>query len=165
MSKLGLKILILVATLVAVLFFTLLIIGVGPVRHRGPWRISPVDMAHWFGWASGVLLGVSAAYSALKRGFPGRIRLWLAVHCIPGLLSLAMAGVHLINKILFARPGHLLSFFTFGLMIVIVLGGILGRYVKRPRVIREYWRTLHIPLTAIFYFMLSLHVLTKTGVL
>ncbi|MBO3754172.1 MAG: hypothetical protein FGF53_04755 [Candidatus Brockarchaeota archaeon] len=165
MGKIGLKILILVATLVAILFFTLLIIGVGPVRHRGPWRVFPVDVAHWFGWASGVMLGVSATYSALKRGFPGRIRLWLAVHCIPGLLSLALAGVHLINKIWFARPGYLLSFFTFGIMTVIVLGGILGRYVKKPRVIREYWKTLHIPLTAIFYLMLSIHVLTKTGVL
>lgn len=98
------------ATLVVIFFFTLLIIGVDPIRHRGPWRVFPVDMAHWFEWASGVLLGVSAAYSALKRGFPGRIRLWLTAHCIPGLLSLAMARVHLVNKIRFARPGHLLSF-------------------------------------------------------
>lgn len=50
-------------------------------------------------------------------------------------------------------------------MAVIVLGGILGRYVKKPRLVREYWKTLHIPLTAIFYFTLSMHVLTKTGVL
>jgi len=165
MSKLGLRILILVATLLVVLLFTLLVIGVGPVRHRGPWRIFPVDVAHWFGWAGGVLLAVSATYSALKRGFPGKTRLWLTFHCIPGLLSLAMAGIHLANKIWFARPGNLLSFFTFGLMIIIVFGGILGRYVKRPRVVREYWRTLHIPLAAVFYFTLSIHVLTKTGLL
>ncbi len=106
---------------------------------------------------------LSNIFSAQKR-LPGKNKA-VAVHCIPGLLSLALAGVHLINKIWFARLGHLLSFFTFGLMFVIVLGGILGRYVKKPRVIREYWKTLHIPLTAIFYLMLGIHVLTKTGVL
>lgn len=48
-----------------------------------------------------------------------------------------MTSIHLVNNIGFARPGHLLSF-TFGLMTVIVAGGILGRYVKRPRIIGEY---------------------------
>jgi len=122
-------------------------------------------VAYWFGWAGGILFAVSATYSALKRGFPGKVRLWLAIHCIPGVLSLAMTSIHLVNKIWVARLGHLLSFFTFGVMVVIVLGGVLGRYVSKPKVVREYWKTLHIPLTAIFYFTLSIHMPTKTGIL
>jgi len=157
--------LIFVLTLFTILLFALLLIGTGPVRHQGPWRLFPVEAAHWFGWAGGILLAVSATYSALKRGFPGKVRLWLAIHCVPGVLSLAMTSIHLVNKIWVARPGYLLSFFTFGVMVVIVAGGVLGRYVRRPKVVREYWKTLHIPLTVVFYFTLSIHVLTKTGIL
>ncbi|MGQ9596121.1 MAG: hypothetical protein ACUVQY_10970 [Thermoproteota archaeon] len=165
MNKRSVETLILVLTIFTILLAALLIVGTGPVRHRGPWMLFPVDVAHWFGWAGGVLLAISAAYSALKRGFPGKIKLWLTIHCIPGIISLAMTSIHLVNKIWFARPGHLLSFFTFGLMTVIVAGGILGRYVKGPRIIGEYWRTLHIPLTTVFCLTLSIHVLTKTGIL
>lgn len=111
------------------------------------------------------MLAVSAAYSALKRGFPSRVRLWLTIHCIPGIVSLLLASIHLANRLFFARPEHLLSFFTFGLMVVIVVGGIMERYVSRSRVIREYWRTLHVPLTVIFYLTLSIHVLVKMGML
>ena len=152
-----------ILTIVIILLFTLLLVGTGPVRHHGPWRLLPVDMAHWFGWTGGILLAVSASYSALKRGFPRKIKLWLTVHCIPGVLSLLMTGIHLANRIFFARPAHFLSFFTFGLMIVIVLGGILGRYVNKPSIVKNYWKTLHIPLTIIFYLMLSIHILIKTG--
>jgi len=159
------RLVVFILTIVIVLFLTLLIIGTGPVRHRGPWRLFPVDVAHWFGWAGGIMLGVSAAYSALKRGFPNKIRLWLTLHCIPGIISLLLTSIHLANRVFFARPEHFLSFFTFGLMIIIVVGGILGRYVNRPRVIRDYWKTLHIPLTVMFYLMLSIHVLVKMGLI
>lgn len=158
------KAVILVLTIIVILLVTLLLVGTGPVRHRGPWRLFPVDVAHWFGWAGGILLAVSAVYSALKRGFPKKIKLWLTVHCIPGILSLLMTGIHLANKVFFAKPEHILSFFTFGLMVVIVVGGILGRYVNRPKMIRDYWKTLHIPLTGIFYLTLSIHVLAKIGI-
>jgi hypothetical protein len=157
--------LVLVLTLFGLLIFTSLLIGTGPVRHRGPWRVFPRDTAHWFGWVGAVLLGVSASYSALKRGFPRSIKLWLTVHCIPGILSLVVTGVHLINRVGAARPGRFLSFFTFGLMVIIVIGGIGGRYVKKIRIVRDYWRTLHIPLTAIFYVTLGIHILLKTGLL
>jgi hypothetical protein len=49
-------------------------------------------------------------------------------------------------------------------MVVIVVGGILGRYV-RVRVVKEYWRTLHIPLTMIFYFVLVFYALEKVNFL
>ncbi|MBO3803648.1 MAG: hypothetical protein JTT11_07255 [Candidatus Brockarchaeota archaeon] len=155
---------VLALVLASLLALTALLIGTGPVRHRGPWRIFPRDVAHWFGWAGAVLLGASASYSALKRGFPGNVKSWLAVHCIPGILSLLVTGIHLANRVAYARPQHFLSFFTFVLMATIVVSGIVGRYVK-TKFLRGYWRTLHIPLTAIFYLTLGIHVLEKVGIL
>jgi len=165
MEKRKNSILVLVLTLLGLLIFTSLLIGTGPMRHRGPWRVFPKDTAHWFGWMGAVFLGISALYSALKRGFPGSVKLWLTVHCIPGILSLLMTGVHLINRVGAARPSHFLSFFTFVLMAIIVLGGIGGRYARKIKIVRDYWRTLHIPLTAIFYITLGIHILIKTGIL
>lgn len=158
-------ILVLILTLLGLLLLTSLLIGTGPMRHRGPWRVFPKDTAHWFGWIGAVFLGISAFYSALKRGFPRSIKLWLTAHCVPGIISLLITGVHLINRLGAARPSHFLSFFTFGLMVIMVLGGIGGRYAKRIKVVRDYWRILHIPLTAVFYVTLGIHVLIKTGIL
>lgn len=110
-------------------------------------------------------MGISASYSALKRGFPRSTKLWLTIHCVPGILSLLITGIHLINRVGAARPSHFLSFFTFGLMAIIVLGGIGGRYAREIKVVRDYWRTLHIPLTALFYTTLGIHILIKTGIL
>lgn len=110
------------------------------------------------------MLATSASYSALKRGFPRSLKRWLGVHCVMGTLSIILVALHLINKIERMRPGYFISFFTFILMVVIVVGGILGRYV-RVRVVREYWRTLHIPLTILFYFVLAFHILEKMNFL
>lgn len=63
------------------------------------------------------------------------------------------------------KAGALLSFFTFGLMMIIVFGGIGGRYARKVKMVRDYWRSLHIPLTAIFYVTLGIHILLKTGLL
>jgi len=49
-------------------------------------------------------------------------------------------------------------------MIMIVLGGIAGRYVRRG-ILKDYWRTLQIPLTVRFYFTLAFHILEKTEAL
>ena len=155
--------LVLLGTVVVLLVVTSLLIVTGQGGSRGPWRLFPQDTAHWYGWVGAVLLGVSATYSALKRGFPENIRLWLFIHCIPGILSLLITGVHLLNRLFRARPGHFLSFFTFGLMAVIVVGGIAGRYRVRIPFIGEYWRQLHLPLTALFYVTLTLHLLEKMG--
>jgi hypothetical protein len=161
----GAPILVLALTLLGLLIVTSLLIGTGPLRHRDPWGILPEDTAHWFGWAGGAFLGVSASYSALKRGFPRSIKLWLAVHCVTGIISLIITGVHLINWIGSARPSQFLSFFNFGLMAIIVVGGIGGRYATKIRVVRDYWRILHIPLTALLCTTLTVHILIKTGIL
>ncbi|MEM2466261.1 MAG: hypothetical protein QXZ47_03065 [Candidatus Bathyarchaeia archaeon] len=49
-------------------------------------------------------------------------------------------------------------------MAVIVISGILGRYVK-VKIIKDYWKTLHISLTVIFYFTLAFHILEKMNLL
>jgi len=100
-----------------------------------------------------------------QEGIPKKHQTVVDLSCIPGILSLVVTGVHLINRVGAARPGRFLSFFTFGLMVIIVIGGIGGRYVKKIRIVRDYWRTLHIPLTAIFYVTLGIHILLKTGLL
>ncbi|MEM3550664.1 MAG: hypothetical protein QW222_01455 [Candidatus Bathyarchaeia archaeon] len=133
-------------------------------QQRGSYRIFPRDIAHWFGWAGFIVFAVSAFYSALKRGFPGSIKTWLVIHCIAGTLSIALVAFHIINKIQVLRPGYFISFFAFLLMVVIVITGILGRYIK-AKIIKDYWRTLHIPLTILFYFTLAVHILEKMNLL
>lgn len=132
--------------------------------ERGDYRIFPKDLAHWLGWVGLLVLAVSAFYSALKRGFPRSLKLWPGVHCVMGTVSIVFVAFHLINKVERMRPSYFFSFLAFFLMVVIVTGGILGRYV-RVRVVKEYWRTLHIPLTIIFYFVLAFHILEKMNIL
>ncbi|MEM2083040.1 MAG: hypothetical protein QW303_03610 [Nitrososphaerota archaeon] len=153
-----------IAILVILLVTSLIVFSIQPGRYRGPpYRFFPRDIAHSFGWIGAILLIISATYSALKRGFPKSIKLWLSIHCIPGILSLIFAGIHILNKLERIKPGYFLSFFTFILMVVIVVGGILGRYTK-IKVIKDYWRIFHIPLTIIFYITLLLHILEKIGI-
>lgn len=153
-----------IVILVILLVTSLIVFSTQPGRYRGPpYRFFPRDIAHSFGWISAVLLIISATYSALKRGFPKSIKLWLSIHCIPGILSLIFAGIHMLNKLERIKPCYFLSFFTFILMAVIVIGGILGRYTK-IKVIKDYWRIFHIPLTIIFYITLLLHILEKIGI-
>ncbi|MEM3403128.1 MAG: hypothetical protein QXJ17_01045 [Nitrososphaeria archaeon] len=162
------KNLIWIITCLSILLLTALItFNIGPEARRqqkGPYRIFPKDLAHWLGWAGFLALAASASYSAMKRGFPKSVKTWLLVHCIIGTISLILVFFHLINKVQDPRPGYFISFFTFLLMAVIVVGGMLGRYVK-ARPIRDYWRTLHIPLTIIFYFTLAFHILEKMNLL
>lgn len=133
-------------------------------QQRGQYRIFPRDTAHWFGWAGFLIFAVSAFYSALKRGFPRSIKIWLLIHCVTGTLSIVLVAFHIVNKIQSPRPGYFISLFAFLLMTVIIISGISGRYVK-ARFIKDYWRTLHIPLTIIFYVTLALHILEKMNLL
>jgi len=155
------------AILLSVLLFTVFVYHVCAIqegRGEGAWRLFPRDTAHWLGWIGFALLAVSAAYSGLKRGFPNNIKLWLTIHCIPGILSLLFTGIHVVNKVFHLRPGMILSFLAFVIMAVIVIGGVVGRYLKTT-ILSKYWRTLHIPLTAVFYVLLAVHLLVKTDML
>jgi len=133
-------------------------------RQRGAYRIFPRDTAHLFGWMGLLIFAASVLYSALKRGFPKNVKTWIFVHCIMGILSIIFVVFHIINKIQALNPGHFISFFAFLLMVVIVISGILGRYAK-VKFIKYYWKTLHIPLTIIFYFTLAFHILEKMSFL
>jgi hypothetical protein len=157
----------LIISILSLLLLTAIItFNVGPARRQqmGPYRVFPRDTAHWFGWAGFLVFAGSASYSALKRGFPRNIKTWLLIHCVTGTLSLIVVAFHIINKIQAPRPGYFISFFAFFLMAVIVIGGIAGRYVK-AKIIKDYWRTLHTPLTIIFCFTLAFHILEKMGIL
>ncbi|MBS7619383.1 hypothetical protein KEJ21_01895 [Candidatus Bathyarchaeota archaeon] len=149
------------------LFTAFIVFNVGPEarrQQRGSYRIFPRDLAHWFGWAGLMVFAVSTFYSALKRGFPRNIKTWLLAHCVMGTLSLGLVAFHIINKIQVLMPGYFISFFTFLLMAVIVITGILGRYLK-TKIIKDYWRMLHVPLTMLFYFTLAVHILEKMNLL
>jgi hypothetical protein len=163
MSKDEYAFLVLFGTVMVLLVATSLLVGVGPRASSRNLAALPRDTAHWYGWVGAVILGISATYSALKRFSPRNVRLWLFVHCITGILSLLVTGMHLLNRFGRARPGQFLSFFMFGLMVVIVVVGIVGRYRVRVPIFGEYWRQLHLPLTALFYVLLALHLLQKMG--
>lgn len=157
---------LIIAILSLLLLTAIITFNFGParLRQRGPYRVFPKDLAHWFGWIGFLVFAGSASYSALKRGFPQNIKTWLLFHCVMGTLSLIFVAFHIINKIQAPRPGYFISFFAFFLMAVIVLGGIAGRYVK-AKIVKDYWRTLHIPLTIIFCFTLAFHILEKMSIL
>ncbi|MEM0095568.1 MAG: hypothetical protein QW660_02900 [Candidatus Bathyarchaeia archaeon] len=158
---------LMIAILSLLLIAALVTFNVGPEarrQQRGSYRIFPRDAAHWFGWAGFAIFAVSAFYSALKRGFPGSIKKWLLIHCITGALSIVLVVFHIINKIQTPRQGYFISFFAFLLMAVIVISGILGRYVK-AKIIKDYWKALHTPLTIVFYFTLAFHILEKINLL
>jgi hypothetical protein len=161
MSKDSRAFLVLLGTIMFLLVATYLVIGSGSAGFRGSGRFFSRSTVHWYGWVGLVLLGVSATYSVLKRVFPRKIKVWLYVHCIFGVLSIALIGVHLSGRLFAARPSHFLSYFLFGLMFVIVVWGITGRYRLKVPFLREYWRYLHINLTVLFYAVLVLHVLEK----
>ncbi len=55
-----------------------------------------------------------------------------------------------------------MSYFAYFLLIVLVMGGFTGSYVK-THVLEDYWRTLHTPLAIIFYLSFVLHLLQKFG--
>ncbi|MEM1990620.1 MAG: hypothetical protein QW782_08325 [Candidatus Bathyarchaeia archaeon] len=166
-KRLSKTLFLMISILSLLLVAALITFNIGPEarrQQRGPYRIFPRDTAHWFGWVGLFIFAASASYSALKRGFPKSIKTWLLVHCITGALSMVLVTFHIINKIQAPRPGYFISFFAFLLMAVIVVSGMLGRYVK-IKFIKDYWRTLHIPLTIIFYFTLAFHILEKINLL
>ncbi|MEM2448192.1 MAG: hypothetical protein QXM89_04760 [Candidatus Bathyarchaeia archaeon] len=159
--------LLIVCILSLMLLAALITFNIGPEarrRQRGTYRLFPRDTAHLFGWAGFLIFAASASYSALKRGFPKNIKEWLLFHCATGILSIILVAFHIINKIQAPKPGYFLSFFALLLMTVIVVTGILGRYVK-VKIIKDYWRILHVPLTLIFYFTLAFHILEKMNFL
>ncbi|MEM4406613.1 MAG: hypothetical protein QXT73_04515 [Candidatus Methanomethylicaceae archaeon] len=161
------KALFLMVFVLSLLLLTAVIaFNVGPeARHQQKgYVVFPKDTAHWFGWLGFLIFAASTSYSALKRGFPESIKTWLSVHCITGTASIVLVALHILNKIQSPRPGYFLSFFALILMIVIVVSGILGRYLK-AKIIKDYWRTLHIPLTILFYFTLAFHILEKMNLL
>jgi hypothetical protein len=161
MSKGSRAFLVFFVTVVVLLVATRLFVESGIVRPSGIIRLFSRTTVHWYGWVGLVLLVISRSYSGLKMLFPRNIRVWLYVHCIFGLLSLLVIGVHLFGRVASVRPSHFWSFFTYSLMLVIVIGGIVGRFGVRVPFLWESWRRLHIYLTVLFIVTLAMHILEK----
>ena len=159
------KIAALVITLGALLLFVSVFLQTGPARHRGPWRLYPKDFAHVFGWMGTATMAASSAYPLLKRGFKKEIRRLLDMHCVLGIASLFPVVVHLYQRLFLIRAVHLVSFFTFGLMVVIVASGVMLRYRSGNRFIKAYSKTVHVPLSITFYITLAYHVMQKLAII
>lgn len=133
-------------------------------RWRGHRDTTLRDSVHQLGWISLSLLVASNFYSLFKRTSPKNIKTWLIIHCILGIASLAFACLHVISGLWPIKPRDFLSIFAFSLMIVVVVSGVLGRFV-RISFARSYWRVLHVPLTILLYLVLAIHVLDKLALL
>ena len=152
-------------TVGALLLFFSILIQTGPARHQGPWRLYPKDLAHSLGWMGTVTMAASSSYPFLKRKIKKRMRLSLDVHCLLGAASLPPIVVHLYHRIFLIRSVHMVSFFTFGLMVVIVASGIMLRSRSGNRLVRAYSKVFHVPLSIAFYITLGYHVMQKLAVI
>lgn len=121
-------------------------------------------VAHQFGWISFLLLIASTSYSLFKRISPKNIRIWLLMHCILGVTSIIFAWLHVIIGLWPIRPRDFLSLFALLLMTAIVASGLLGEFVK-VKLVKSYWRDVHVPLTILLYLVLTVHILEKLALL
>jgi len=133
-------------------------------RWRGRRDDTLKGYAHQLGWISVSLFVASNLYSLLKRVSPKDVKIWLPIHCVLGIASLIFVCLHVIGGLWPIRPGDFLSLFTFFLMIVVVISGVLGKFVK-TRFVKNYWRVLHVPLTMLLYLVLAVHILDKLALL
>jgi len=160
------RILVLILVILFMLMLTFILTNVGKtageeVSHT---YFAP-EVAHELGGIAILLLGVSATYSILKEFSPKKTRLWLGLHCASGILASVFVSLHLANSVRGGmRPSYFVSFFALFLMIVLVIGGFAGSYMK-IRVLEGYWRILHTPLAILFYLMFAIHLLQKFGII
>lgn len=136
----------------------------GGYQWRGSRDATWRGFVHQLGWVSFLLFIASNFYSILKRVSSKRVKTWLLIHCVLGIVSLVFACIHAIGGLWPIRSKDFLSLFAFLLMIVVVVSGILGRFVS-VRFIKSYWKVLHVPLTVLFCLILIVHILDKLALL
>lgn len=159
---------LLIASIVVLLLLlsftvTLILQGEG-YRWRGYRDDTLRGSVHQLGWISFSLFVASNFYSLFKKVSPRDVKTWLLIHCVLGIMSLIFASLHVIGGLWPVRFRDFLSLFAFLLMIVVVVSGILGRFV-RIGFIKSYWRILHVPLTMLLYLVLAIHILDKLALL
>lgn len=123
----------------------------------------PTDIFYLSGVAGMVAMVFAQLYSVRKRlRFPGfiKIKKLLEIHVALGILGPFFVIIH--TKLNFYGIAGISAF----LMIVVVLSGFVGRhiYVRIPKneekmkKLLAKWRSLHIPLTMLFFATASMHI-------
>ncbi|MEM4653096.1 MAG: hypothetical protein QW535_03220 [Candidatus Nezhaarchaeales archaeon] len=133
-------------------------------RWRGHHGTTLRGFVHQLGWIGFSLFMISNFYPLLKRVSPRNIKTWLLIHCLSGIASLIFICLHVVGGLWPVGPRDPLSLFAFFLMIMVVVSGVLGRFM-RVTFVKSYWRALHVPLTILLYLVLAIHVLDKLTLL
>lgn len=87
----------------------------------------------------------------------------LDYHCYLSLVALGIAALHSWNEIGEVRWS--ISWLTLGMMATVSISGFFGKYLARTEFIRMTWRRFHVPYTALFFAVLTIHILQKIKVL
>ena len=150
-------------------WITLLTVGYLALARGGP-----LDSSGWARHTLGAagllaMLGGTFGYAWRKRrNGPGALQSWLRAHIITGIVGPYLVLLHSA----FAFRG--VAGVAFGLMLVVVASGIVGRYVyttfaKQPhyltpasvgrRRVAAAWWLLHVPLAIALFVLAVVHVL------
>lgn len=150
------------------MFVGVLLVFVSLVMYRrysftGSWSIDLRDVVHWYGIIGATLFASATALSVNRFRRPLGAG-WVNAHCPLGLLALVFAALHSRTKAAVILPVHYSSFFTLLVMSVVVVSGLLFRYLP-GRSWHGWLRLLHGPLVASLYLALLYHVLVKLAVI
>ena len=121
------------------------------------------DIFYWSGIAGAALMFAGQFYSLRKRArFPRAIKVkkFLEAHVIAGILGPALVIVH--SRLKF----YGIAGIALGLMMIVTVSGFVGRYIyvriprdeKRMKALFAKWKSLHIPLTMLFFATVLLHL-------
>ncbi|MBI4233630.1 MAG: hypothetical protein HY686_04230 [Chloroflexi bacterium] len=147
-----------------------------PEARRVRWV--PKGLVQPVGWLAAMVAVISTLYyswrraqTAIVRESPAatksvaiqRLRGLLRWHEAFGLLALGLAVVHLVD--FWGKLQVSTSWLLFFMVVTVVLSGMFREVMGRYQAVRAYWRSFHIPYTALFFAVLSVHVLMKVGLL
>lgn len=108
-----------------------------------------------------VLLGLRVAEAGFKALVAGELRRALDQHIVVSLAAVGLAVLHILN---FAGTIQLTTgWLALGLMLVVAASGAFGRFVAAAPPLRRRWRQFHLPYTALFFIVLTVHILVKIG--
>lgn len=108
-----------------------------------------------------VLFGLSMSTSDERTPLGKTLRRSLDQHIVISVVALALAGLHILN---FLGAIHVTTgWLTVGLMVLVAGSGIFGRFVATAPALRQHWRRFHLPYTALFFIVLTVHIVVKIG--
>ncbi|MBI2885760.1 MAG: hypothetical protein HYY02_00980 [Chloroflexi bacterium] len=147
-------------------------------EKEGKGKIIPKNLIEPLGWGSALIMIVSSLYYSWKRSLYSPLRaasgeakarviaglrrtLWW--HMAFGTLAVAIAILHVLNFT--AKIQLSVSWLTLAMALTVALSGAFGRFVARSEAMRRNWRRFHVPYTILFFVVLFIHILERTGVL